>query len=56
MIETRDTALKGQRSNIEDANVLEVAVRIGQLQTAINAALSSGGAILQQNTLFDIIG
>jgi len=56
MIDTRNVVLTEQRSKIEDANILEVAMRINQLQTAINAALSSGGAILQQNNLFDIIG
>jgi len=56
MIDTRDGVLREQRSNLEDANIYEVAIRLGQLQTAINAALSSGGAILQQNSLFDIIG
>jgi len=56
MIDTRNVVLTEQRSKIEDANILEVAMRINQLQTAINAALSSGGAILQQNSLFDIIG
>jgi len=56
MIDTRNIVLKEQRSHIEDANALEVIVRIEQLQTAINAALSSGGVILRQNTLFDIIG
>lgn len=56
MIDTRDVVLTEQRSKIEDANILEVAMRINQLQTAINAAMASGGAILQQNNLFDIIG
>ncbi|MDR0311581.1 MAG: hypothetical protein LBJ21_08340 [Acidobacteriota bacterium] len=56
IIAARDVVLTTQRSHIEDANALEVAVRINQLQTAVNAALSSGGAILKQNTLFDIIG
>ena len=56
MLDTRATVLREQRANIEDANILEVATRIGQLQTAINAALLSGSTILQQNTLFDIIG
>ena len=56
IIGDRDIVLTEQRSNIEDANALEVAMRISQLQIAINAALSSGGAVLSQRTLFDIIG
>ena len=56
MLETRNNVLREQRSNIEDANILEVTTRISQLQVAINAGLTSGSAILQQNTLFDIIG
>ena len=56
MIDTRNTILTEQKSKIEDANILEVTMRISQLQTAINAAMSSGGAILKQNNLFDIIG
>ena len=56
LLSARNVVLKEQRSIIEDANILEVSVRINQLQTAISAAISGGGAILQQNTLFDIIG
>lgn len=56
MIDSRDLILKEQRGRIEDANLAEVAMRIGQLQTALNAAVSSGGVILQQRTLFDYIG
>ena len=56
IIGDREIVLKEQRSVIEDANALEVAMRIGQLQVAINAALSSGGAVISQRTLFDIIG
>ena len=56
MLDSREIILTEQRSSIEDANELETIVRIQQLQGAINAALSSGGAILQQSTLFDIVG
>ncbi|MDR0842536.1 MAG: flagellar hook-associated protein FlgL [Acidobacteriota bacterium] len=56
MLDSRDTVLTEQQSSIEDANEMETIVRISQLKTAIDAALSSGGAILQQSTLFDIIG
>ena len=56
MLDNRNLVLREQRANIEDANLLEVATRIGQLQIAINSALSSGNAILQQHTLFDLIG
>ena len=55
-LDSRSIILTEQRSNIEDANELETIVLIQQLQGAINAALSSGGAILQQSTLFDIVG
>jgi len=56
MIDARNVVLKEQRSNIEDANALEVIVRVEQLKTALDAAISSGGVVLRQNTLFDIIG
>jgi flagellar hook-associated protein 3 FlgL len=56
MLDSREAVLTEQRSNIEDANALEVTVRISQLQTAIDAALSSGGAILRQSNLFDTLG
>ena len=56
MLDTRNGVLREQRSHIEDANIAEVAVRIQQLQTAIDAALSSGGAVLRQSSLFDIVG
>ena len=56
MLDNRNLVLREQRANIEDANLLEVATQIGQLQIAINAALSSGSTILQQHTLFDLIG
>ena len=56
MIETRNVVLTEQRSKIEDANILEVALKIGQLQTAQNAALSAASAILQQSNLFDTLG
>jgi len=52
----RKLLLRERRADIEDANLIEVASQIGLLQTAINAAISSGGVILQQRTLFDIIG
>jgi len=55
-IEARNVVLTEQRSKIEDANALEVALRISQLQIAQNAATASGAAIIQQKTLFDIIG
>ena len=56
MLDTRNNVLREQRSNIEDANILEVTTQLSQLQVAINAGLTSGATILQQNTLFDIIG
>ena len=56
MIGARNNVLREQRSNIEDANVLEVVVRISELQTAINAAMSGGSVILGQRNLFDVVG
>ena len=56
MLDTRNVVLREQRSNIEDANILDASVKISELQTAISAAMTSGGVVLQQNTLFDIIG
>jgi len=56
MLDTRGAALREQRSHTEDANIAEVSIRIQQLQLAMQAGISSGNIVLQQNTLFDIIG
>ena len=56
IVDSRNIVLTEQRSSIEDANIIEVGVRINELQKAMSAALSSGSVILQQNSLFDIIG
>jgi len=56
MLDTREGVLIEQRSRTEDADLQEVAVRIAELQTAINAASSAGSILLKQNTLFDFLG
>ena len=56
MIGARNIVLREQKSNIEDANILEVATRLGELQLALNAAMSAGSVILGQRNLFDAIG
>ena len=56
MLDSRNGVLREQRSHIEDANIAEIATRIGQLQLALNAAMSAGSVVLQQNNLFDVVG
>jgi flagellar hook-associated protein 3 FlgL len=52
----QETTLKEQRSKIEDVNLAEAVVQMNQVKTAMQAAMSAGGTILQQNNLFDILG
>lgn len=55
-LESREMDLKAQRSRIEDADMAEAAVRLKQTQTALDAAMSAGGAVLTQSNLFDFLG
>ena len=55
-LELRKTSLKEQRSQIEDADMAQAAVRLKQTQTALDAAMSAASSILTQRNLFDILG
>jgi flagellar hook-associated protein 3 FlgL len=52
----QETTLKEQRSKIEDVDAAAAVVQMSQVKTALQAAMSAGGSILQQNNLFDILG
>jgi flagellar hook-associated protein 3 FlgL len=55
-LESRETNLKQQRSQLEDANMAESVVQLNQIQTALQASITSGGSMMQQRNLFDILG
>jgi len=55
-LDLRTISVKEQKSRIEDADMTEAVVRLKQIETSLNAALSSGGTLLGQRNLFDIIG
>jgi flagellar hook-associated protein 3 FlgL len=55
-LESRETSLVEQRSQVEDADMAKAVVQLNQTQTALQAAMSAGGAIISQRNLFDILG
>jgi flagellar hook-associated protein 3 FlgL len=55
-LESRETSVAEQRSQIEDADMVQAAVRLQQTQTALEAAMSAAGSVLTQSNLFDILG
>jgi flagellar hook-associated protein 3 FlgL len=55
-LSTEETTLEAQRSQIEDADMAKAAVQMSQTKTALDAAMTAGGSILQQRNLFDILG
>jgi flagellar hook-associated protein 3 FlgL len=55
-LDSRETNLTKQRSQVEDANMAESVVKLNQVQTAMQTTLAAGGSILQQRNLFDILG
>jgi flagellar hook-associated protein 3 FlgL len=55
-LDSREASLTKQRSQVEDADMAESVVKLNQVQTALETALSAGGSILQQRNLFDILG
>jgi flagellar hook-associated protein 3 FlgL len=55
-IDAKKTNLQLRRSKLEDADMAKAVVQLSQNQNALQAALSSGGRILSQNNLFDILG
>lgn len=56
VLDTKKAALTERRSNIEDANTVEATLRLSQLKSALDGALSVGGNMLKQSNLFDILG
>jgi flagellar hook-associated protein 3 FlgL len=55
-LDGQETSLKTRRSEIEDTDMANAVVQLGQVKTALNTALSAGGTILSQRNLFDILG
>jgi flagellin-like hook-associated protein FlgL len=55
-LDSRETNLAEQRSKIEDTDMAQAVVQLGQTQTALQTAMSAGGSILTQRNLFDILG
>jgi flagellar hook-associated protein 3 FlgL len=55
-LDSQETSLKKQRSQLEDANMAESVTAMSQVQTALQTAMTAGGSILQQRNLFDILG
>jgi flagellar hook-associated protein 3 FlgL len=53
--QTRQTNLRSRQSHIGDADMAEAISRLGQTQTALQAALTAGSQIGQRN-LFDFLG
>lgn len=56
VLDSKELNIKERRGVIEDADMAEAAVQLGQIQTALQAALSAGGSILSKPNLFDILG
>jgi flagellar hook-associated protein 3 FlgL len=56
VLDMKKAALTERKSNIEDANSVEVTLRLSQLKSALDGALSVGGNMLKQSNLFDILG
>jgi flagellar hook-associated protein 3 FlgL len=55
-LDTRETNSAERRSQIEDADMTEAVVKLGEAQNALETALSAGGSLLSQSNLFDILG
>lgn len=55
-LELRETSTTEQRSRIEDADMVQAAVKLQQTQTALNASMSAASSVLTQSNLFDILG
>jgi flagellar hook-associated protein 3 FlgL len=56
VLESKKALLTERKSSIEDANMVESTLRMSQLKSALDGALSVGGTILKQSNLFDILG
>jgi flagellar hook-associated protein 3 FlgL len=55
-LNSKDTNLTERRSKLEDADLAAAVVQLSQNQNALQAAIASGGSILSQRNLFDILG
>jgi flagellar hook-associated protein 3 FlgL len=55
-LNSKETSLTERKSKLEDTNMAAAVVQLSQGQTAMQAAISSGGSILSQRNLFDILG
>ena len=56
VLDSKELNIRERRGAIEDTNMAEAVVQLGQIQTALQAALSAGGSILSKPNLFDILG
>jgi flagellar hook-associated protein 3 FlgL len=56
VLDSKELNLTERRGIIEDANMAEAAVKLKQIQTALQAAMTSGGNMLSMPNLFDILG
>jgi flagellar hook-associated protein 3 FlgL len=54
--DSQENTLKSERNRVEDADMTKAVVQLSQTQTALQAALSAGGAAFTQRNLFDILG
>jgi flagellar hook-associated protein 3 FlgL len=55
-LQSRETNLTKQKSQLEDMDMAEAVVKLNQVQTALQTAVSAGGSVLQQRNLFDFLG
>jgi flagellar hook-associated protein 3 FlgL len=55
-LSSKETSLTERKSKLEDTDMATAVVQLSQGQTAMQAAISSGGSILSQRNLFDILG
>jgi len=55
-LDIKEINLQSRRSKLEDADLAKAVVQLSQSQATLQAALSSGGIILSQDNLFDILG
>jgi flagellar hook-associated protein 3 FlgL len=55
-LDSKTLSLTEQKSKISDADIADAAVRLNQVQTTMDAAMSAGATLLGKKNLFDIIG
>lgn len=55
-LNSKEMTLTVRKSKLEDTDMATAVVQLSQGQTAMQAAISSGGSILTQRNLFDILG